>query len=169
MLQNCIIILVLCLQGFTVCSSHKNPFSQIPFSIRELGNTCLPPTRVPSASLLPLLAPAGNTQRCLGNPFQLIRSVGSDHPTAQCALITDGRCIHFFPHSFVSYATPFLLVTWRHLLRWWNSAIVFYWSVFFCQAPYCTPQPLPMTTLPSTTVLSKRRYADGRLVVREEI
>lgn len=46
------------------------------------------------ASLLLLLAPAGNTQRCLGNPFQLIHSVSSDHLTTLCALITDGSCIH---------------------------------------------------------------------------
>jgi len=110
MLQNCIIILVFFLQGFTLRSSHNNPFSQIPYFIRELRNMCLPPIRLPPASLLPLLAPAGNTQRRLGNPFQLICSVSSDHLTAQCALITDGSCIHLIPHSTVSYATPFPLV-----------------------------------------------------------
>lgn len=160
MLQNCINILVFFLQGFTLCSSHNNPFSQIPYFIGELGNMRLPPIRLPPASLLPLLAPAGNTQRCLGNPFQLIRSVRSDHLTALCALITDGSCIHLIPYSTVSYATPFLLVTWTHLLRWWNWTIVFYLSISLSHDPYFTPHPLPMTTLSSTTVLFKRWYVD---------
>jgi hypothetical protein len=38
MLQNCTIILVLFLKVFTVCSSHHNPFSQIPYFFRKLGN-----------------------------------------------------------------------------------------------------------------------------------
>lgn len=169
MLQNCINILVLFLQGFTLCSSHNNLFSQIPYFIRELRNMCLPPTRLPPASLLPLLAPAGNTQRSLGNPFQLIRSVSSDHLTARCALITDGSCIHLIPHSTVSYATPFPLVTWTPLLRRWNSAIVFHPSNSLSHNPYFTPHTLPMIKLSSTNSAFQTVISGRCLVVGEEI
>lgn len=144
------------LQGFTLRSSHNNPSSQIPYFITELCNMCLPPIRLSPASLLPLLVPAGNTRRCLGNPFQLIRSISSNHLTALCALITDGRRIHLIPHNTVSYATPFPLVTWTPLFRWWNSTIVFYPSISLSHDPYFTPHPFPMTTLSSITVLFKR-------------
>lgn len=63
------------------------------------------------ASLLPLLASNGDTQRFLCNPFRFIRSVCSDHLTALCALITHGSCIHFFPHGL--FCMPLHLILSR--------------------------------------------------------